>query len=55
MEELAFTALAAGPDRLPREAVRLDCFGMEGRSIQVQNALIGRYRVLGDHLVERGH
>jgi UDP:flavonoid glycosyltransferase YjiC (YdhE family) len=53
LEELGFRAFGVGPDRSPREAVRLAGFSMAGRSIHEQNDLMGRYWVLGDHLIER--
>jgi hypothetical protein len=42
-------------DRSSREAVRFANVNMEGRSIQEQNAPMGRYWVLGEHLIERVH
>jgi hypothetical protein len=35
--------------------VRFANVNMEGRSIQEQNAPMGRYWVLGEHLIERVH
>src|SRR5689334_5137699 len=53
VESLGFSGFPLPPDRSGIEAVQIVGLSVDAISVEEQNALWGRYWILGDHLVER--